>query len=151
MSAKKQQPCPYCGAPTLFIDSKRIYGRSYGWLLVCGRYPDCDAYVGCHGNSKNPLGRLANAELREAKKGAHATFDPRWRDTGIKRKDAYKWLADQLGISLNDCHIGAFDVEQCRRVIEICQATDEPDAMLEDMLDDAVGDGLAGLCPWEKP
>lgn len=80
MTAKKTgPPCPYCNSPTEFIDSKRVYGRWYGWLLACTRYPQCDAYVGCHGESKNPLGRLANAELRAAKKAAHAAFDPLWR------------------------------------------------------------------------
>jgi hypothetical protein len=124
MTAKKTgPPCPYCNSPTEFIDSKIVYGRWYGWLLACTRYPQSDAYVGCHGESKNPLGRLANKELREAKKAAHAAFDPRWDARGIigSRKDAYKWLASQLGIPLSDCHIGMFDVDLCRRVVEVCQ------------------------------
>ena len=40
---------------------------------------------------------------------------------GISRKTAYKWLAEQLGIHVNDCHIGEFDVATCRRVAEICK------------------------------
>ena len=81
----------------------------------------CGAYVGCHktGDGKQPLGRLANAELRAAKSAAHAAFDPMWKDGKKKRGSAYAWLADALGIDKRDCHIGMFDVETCRRVVEI--------------------------------
>ena len=91
----------------------------------------CGAWVGCHQNSERyaPLGRLANAEMRAAKIAAHAAFDPIWhakrREDGIgngeARDLAYKWLVEQMGISRSKCHIGMFDVEQCRRVVEICR------------------------------
>lgn len=80
----------------------------------------CDAYVGCHGESQRPLGRLANSELRRAKMMAHAAFDPLWKKSG-NRKDAYYWLSNQLGIEMKNCHIGEFDVEMCLRVIEVCK------------------------------
>lgn len=83
----------------------------------------CDAYVGCHPGTINPLGRLANAELRRAKKAAHAAFDPKWREGGMKRQQAYKWLSEQLGITREECHIGMMDVDLCRRVVEVCKAS----------------------------
>lgn len=60
--------CPYCGKPTEFVDSSVIYGRSYGMIYLCR---DCRAYVGVHKGTNQALGRLANAELRDAKKEAH--------------------------------------------------------------------------------
>ena len=60
--------CPYCGKPTEYVDSSIIYGRSYGMIYLCR---DCRAYVGVHKGTDQALGRLANAELREAKKEAH--------------------------------------------------------------------------------
>ena len=70
--------CPYCKGQAKLIDSKEIYGRSYGMVWFC---KPCDAWVGTHKNSKKhrPLGRLANAELRHWKQIAHTKFDLLWR------------------------------------------------------------------------
>lgn len=81
------------------------------------RCDPCDAHVGCHGGTTTPLGRLANAELRKHKMMAHKAFDPIWREHGFTRKGAYKTLAQRLGIKTEDCHIGMFDVDMCKRVI----------------------------------
>ncbi len=119
--------CDYCQQSAELVDSVVVYGRSYGMIWLCR---PCDAYVGVHKNSPRhaPLGRLANAELRYWKRRAHAAFDPLWqrkmaRDRVSKseaRKLAYHWLAEQLGLSVQQCHIGMFDVATCQRVMEIC-------------------------------
>ena len=115
--------CPYCGKPALLKNSRVIYkGRDYGMVWICPDYPACDAYVGCHKDTNKPLGRLANAELRRAKNAAHAAFDPLWKSREMSRRGAYRWLAEQLRIDAQNCHIGMFDVAQCRRVVEICEA-----------------------------
>jgi hypothetical protein len=119
--------CPYCGERAKFVQGKRIYhGRGSWdekWFWAC---LPCGAWVGCHAASEKygrvgdePLGRLANEELRIAKMGAHEAFDPIWKEGGVKRKDAYKWLAEQLGIPARECHIGMFDVDMCRKVIHV--------------------------------
>lgn len=113
--------CPYCGSDTKFIDSKEIYGKSYGMVWACINYPKCDAYVGVHKGTDKPLGRLANAELRKYKNKAHAIFDPIWQDRKMSRKEAYAWLASQLGLPVNETHIGMFDVDMCIKVIEVCR------------------------------
>jgi hypothetical protein len=91
------------------------------------RCAPCVAWVGCHKGTTKPLGRLANARLRQAKMDAHAAFDPLWKFHTFKdgyqtmtRNAAYAWLAEQLGIELVDCHIGLMNLEQCRKVVEIC-------------------------------
>jgi len=117
--------CPYCGEKAKMVGGKEIYPhRPDLYQLNFYQCAPCDAYVGCHktGDGKQPLGRLANAELRKAKSAAHAAFDPMWKDGKKKRGSAYAWLSDQLGIDKRDCHIGMFDVETCRRVVEICGA-----------------------------
>lgn len=121
--------CPYCGGAVLVVDSARVYGgKSYGWAHVCENWPICDAYVGCHQGTKNPLGRLANEELRYAKSAAHKLFDALWREkmkrTACTKKEArsagYVWLAGELALHPAQCHIGMFDVDKCRRVVEVC-------------------------------
>lgn len=57
--------CDYCGRETEYVDSKVIYGKSYGKIYLCR---NCMAYVGVHKGTDKPLGRLANAELRNWKR-----------------------------------------------------------------------------------
>lgn len=118
--------CPYCHMPSVYVTGAilypkypRLHGKSF-WLCR-----PCDAYVGCHAGTANPLGRLANAELRAAKMRAHAAFDPIWRDGKVGRTEAYRWLANRLGLSRRDAHIGNFDIELCNRVVEACTALKE--------------------------
>lgn len=54
--------CPYCGAPTQFVDDSEIYGRSFGGKCYICR--PCQAWVGCHKDSDKALGRIANKTLR---------------------------------------------------------------------------------------
>ena len=53
--------CDYCQASAELVDSKVIYGRSYGLMWLCR---PCGAWVGTHEGTEKPLGRLANADLR---------------------------------------------------------------------------------------
>lgn len=123
--------CPYCGNKAEYVQGRRIYsGRGdwdSKWFFAC--FP-CGAWVGCHARNKKhnhngdePLGRLANAELRHMKKAAHSAFDKVWKAKRkghmIKRNDAYAWLAEKLEIPVDECHIGMFDVEMCDRVIRV--------------------------------
>jgi len=125
--------CPYCGGDAELVDSAEVYdGRSYGPIYLCR---PCQAWVGVHkaGPLKwEPLGRLADAELRQWKRRAHDAFDVLWKakmatgySKGIARRLGYRWLADTLGIEEHRCHIGMFDVDQCRRVVEVCSRRGE--------------------------
>ena len=119
--------CDYCQGEAELVDSSEVYSRSYGPIWLCR---PCRAWVGVHKNSNDhkPLGRLADAELRDWKKRAHAAFDPLWQkkiaregcSKGKARSAGYKWLADEMGIAYRYCHIGMFDIEQCRQVVGIC-------------------------------
>lgn len=112
--------CDYCGRKAELVDSKVIYGTSYGMMYLCRH---CNAYVGCHKGTDRPLGRLADAELRYWKKAAHAVFDPLWRQGRFRgqRKAAYEWLAEQMGLPVEQTHIGMFDIAQCKQAIKIVQ------------------------------
>lgn len=113
--------CDYCRCQAELVDSSEVYGTSYGDIYLCR---NCGAYVGVHKGTDRPLGRLANAELRYWKKSAHAAFDPIWEYGRFKgqRKKAYSWLAGEMGLPVDKTHIGMFDVDQCKKVIQICRA-----------------------------
>lgn len=51
---------------------------------------------------------------------AHDAFDPLWRDGRGNRSSRYRWLAAQLGIPPQECHIGMFDEQMCARVVDVC-------------------------------
>jgi hypothetical protein len=119
------QICPYCNQDSVFVDSKEVYPRSYGMIYLCRT---CKAWVGVHKGTSNALGRLANVELREAKKEAHLYFDKLWSakiDQGHKksfaRNKAYEWLSQQMDTLIDETHIGWFDVDKCKKVVEICK------------------------------
>ena len=124
--------CPYCGKTAVLVSGTHIYPhRRDLYALRFWACDPCSAYVGCHkagawmyvggekilSNGTLPLGRLANAALRREKSAAHAAFDPLWKTGRMRRREAYSWLAKQLGIRFDDCHIGEFDVERCRAVV----------------------------------
>jgi len=118
--------CVYCNEPAELVSGEEIYPhRPDLFTKKFWRCRPCNAYVGCHkpnigyGDGTRPLGRLANAELRAAKSAAHAAFDPVWQEGVVKRGSAYAWLAEKLGIQAKQCHIGEFDVDQCKRVVQI--------------------------------
>jgi len=126
--------CPYCGGNAQFRPtSNSIYhGKDYGPVWVC--WP-CQAWVGCHPDTNAPLGRLADKELREWKIKTHAVFDPIWQNRlkikaaidprykqGMARGGRYKKLAIAMGIPVQECHIGMFDVERCKQAIEVCKS-----------------------------
>lgn len=120
--------CPYCGGKSALVGGNVIYPhRPDLHMLKFWQCAPCDAYVGCHKpnprmgfDGTQPLGRLANAELRQAKSEAHDSFDWIWQDGHMKRKAAYAWLAKELGIPVERCHIGEFDVDMCQRVEDAC-------------------------------
>lgn len=110
--------CDYCGRKAEYVDSKIIYGKSYGMVYLCR---NCMAYVGVHKGSDRPLGRLENAELRFWKQKAHKAFDPLWQYGPFKhrRNAAYRWLSEQMNLPVSETHIGMFDVGQCKEAIRI--------------------------------
>lgn len=85
------------------------------WLCAaCGRY------VGSHRDGW-PLGVPADKETRDARKAAHAAFDPIWKPpTGHGyRREAYQWLAAALGRPGEEIHIGEMTAETARRVVTV--------------------------------
>lgn len=111
--------CPYCKDTARCVRSVEVYRRDYGgFVWVCGNWPQCDSYVGCHKGTKLPLGILANKELRELKMKVHAMLDPLWKSGGFTRDQAYELLAKSMLIPYRECHIGEFDELRCKAAID---------------------------------
>lgn len=112
--------CDYCGSETPRVKGNIIYPHRPDLFDRDFYYCEpCKAWVGTHKGTYRPLGRLANAELRLWKVAAHAKFDLLWKVGGYDRSGAYRFLANLLQISLEECHIGMMSVEQCKKVVEL--------------------------------
>lgn len=127
--------CPYCGSKVKFISGEELenmvnnhpkrgkdkppfvsYHKHY---YVCGNFNECQSYIGAYENTYDPMGEMANKELRLLRIHAHLVFDEVWRK-GIWTKDeAYAFLADKLSLKKRQTHISQFNIYHCRKTIEI--------------------------------
>lgn len=112
--------CQYCGSVAELRPASEIYGdeRRTDLLYVCSRYPDCNSYVAVKPGTTDPMGPLANGDLRHLRIRAHRTFDQIWQRQIMSRKSAYRWMADYFGIRIQDAHIGMFNEYRCQKLIE---------------------------------
>ncbi len=60
----------------------------------------------------------ADVGTRQARREAHGVFDLLWVRGKYKRNRLYQKLANHLHLPKKKTHIGQFDIEQCRKVIE---------------------------------
>ncbi len=63
----------------------------------------------------------ADLETRNARRVAHAAFDPLWRETATTKGELYKDLAEYMGLEQKNAHIGHFNQEQCKQVMAFCE------------------------------
>lgn len=94
---------------------------------------DCKARVGCHPGTEIPLGNLADAETRMWRVRAHETFDWLWKTANQPsetRSKLYRWLASKMQLTAEECHIGKFDIKQCKSVQRL--VNDNKEVILND-------------------
>ena len=109
------QACPKCGGPVSVENNRVIYGRSYGaypWCVVCADRM-CGCAVGFHPGTNIPLGTMADQPTRKARSQCKDAFNALWLQGAMTRDRAYEWLARELGLPPEECHIGRFDIDQC--------------------------------------
>jgi len=117
----KTPVCPYCNQAAVKATGQDIYPHRPDlhhkkfWLCA-----PCGAYAGDvqHPDYANRPVQLANRELRTAKMHAHQTFDYLWQQKLMSRTQAYEWLAAVMQLAPAVCHIGMFDLNQCKAVVD---------------------------------
>lgn len=122
--------CPECGKEASLVRGTDVYPHrkdlSHLDFWVC-KTPFCDTRVGCHPGTSIPLGSMATLRLRTVRSTAHRVFDPLWKKGPITRKQAYSWLAKELSVKIQDCHIGQFNEIECNKVMQLCQTLKQLD------------------------
>ena len=117
--------CRYCGGVIRLVSAETVYdehterrGKKGEMIYQC---QNCGARVGCHKGTNRPLGKVANEMLRCKRVQAHRSFDRLWKRRGMERRNAYRWLAKEMDLSMGAAHIGGFEMDQCQRVIDLCR------------------------------
>lgn len=100
--AKVTPRCPTCG----------------GWDRVQKRVGEYGVYHTCCGNASWNYKPLVSQATLNARKAAHATFDPLWQVRKWNRNHCYLRLAAILGIDRKQCHMALMDEATARRVPE---------------------------------
>ncbi|CAM3390205.1 MULTISPECIES: zinc-finger-containing protein [Cupriavidus] len=123
-----QPVCDDCGAKANLAragDETYPYLEDHGPVWICTA---CQAWIGVRARSKHnaPLGRLANAALRERKSQLHDALEPlvaaKMRRDGVNafaaRGKAMKWVIASLGMAVATPSIHALSLEQCEQAIQ---------------------------------
>ncbi len=118
LSLESKVFCPYCGGEAEWVENKEIYGKNYGKSYMAYLCRQDNAFVGCHNNSKHPLGTMANKELRTWRMKVHAAIDPFWKSGKVSRGYVYSQISRELGFQY---HTGESDIETCKKVLLIAQ------------------------------
>jgi len=108
--------CRFCCGTIQLVNNSQFYGgREYGWPFAYACC-NCGARVGCHPGTDVPLGTLADQATMNARRAAHAAFDPLWKNKGKgMRTKAYRALSKAMG--REKAHISWMDVDECRQVV----------------------------------
>ena len=118
--------CRYCGGAVRLVSASKVYGSAAAIRLGIERQnfyqcQNCNARVGCHPGSTRPLGNLANEALRMKRLETHHVFDSFWKERGMSRTQAYKWMAQKMRLSEELAHIGGFEMDRCQKLIKLCE------------------------------
>jgi hypothetical protein len=112
----EEMKCTYCGKKAVWCENKEIYGKNYGKSYMVYYCKPCDAYVGCHNNTKEPLGTMANRETREARMRVHHLIDRFWKTGGYSRGFIYKVISYHTG---KQFHTGDCDIAECEKILAL--------------------------------
>lgn len=111
--------CTICGHPAEWVKNSEVYGgKIYGKSYMIWLCRNCGAFVGCHENTRNPLGTFADKELRQARMKVHAVIDPLWKSKKYARKTVYLRLKEAFG---EEIHVGESDKQRCEEIIKTAE------------------------------
>ena len=119
-STNKTIYCCKCNKDTqaILISGKEVYPhRSDLFSLPFWQCPNCLNFVGCHHETKNrtnPLGCIANQQIKGVRKHIHTILDPLWQGKKSRRGYLYKLISDEIGYEYHSAEIRC--IEEARKI-----------------------------------
>lgn len=108
--------CPECGGRL------RLKPSRYGPFWGCENWAQtgCKGSVSAHKADGRPMGTPVPVRVKGVRHQAHLLFDQLWQGPQplMSRDAAYRWLAETMGMTAEQAHIGEFGEEECLRLIE---------------------------------
>lgn len=131
--------CPYCDAAVQLVTYEDA-----DWPLLGHPRPDgtgieslwmcipCWAWTRRAHHEYQPTNTVAVAVDRKRRRHAHRWLDEMWRTAPAFRRaaarvQAYRWLAGEMGVAEEECHIGLFTGDRLRQALTICIAANRRD------------------------
>lgn len=115
--------CDVCKHEVYYIEHLQKFGhmrnsRNVG-MWKC-KNNKCRALVSCHPGTTNPVGYMAQEQLRRLRTECHRAFDMLWscNNSPFTRQSAYYWMAGILNIPKECSNISKLTEEQIHVVIE---------------------------------
>lgn len=108
--------CPNCRNEARWVPNEIIYGKRYGKSFMVWYCKDCNYYVGCHLNTKKPLGTMVGPETRKLRVEVHAKIDPLWKSGKYTRKELYQRISRAIG---KKYHTGESDDKTCKKILSL--------------------------------
>ena len=118
----REPNCIECGRKARLVGGQRIYPHRRDLYNLKFYLCECGAYCGTHKGTTKALGFPCGPETRRARKQAHASFDPLWKGGKMERREAYSWLAEQLNVDPDKCHIGMMDAKHALLTVKVSLA-----------------------------
>lgn len=92
------------------VSGKIIYfNRGDLWNKKFYQCPLCKGYVGCHPDTRVPMGTIPTPELRKLRADIHVEIDPIWRKGYMMRSAVYQEISDRLGKAFHSAEINSVD------------------------------------------
>lgn len=119
--------CPYCGNDCKITTGDKLFGMPDLKDKILYQCAPCDAHIGCHKGTDIPFGIPARKHLRSLRTVVHDKFDKLWTDKKLARILAYRWMAQELGVSQDQAHIGLMDQNQCDKILRALKSFGDTD------------------------
>ena len=134
---RKPRRCPYCGSPLRFVTAEQLkqmveshpkrpkkaspFVCNHMHYYVCSNFNNCQSYIGAYENTYDPMGAVANPELRMLRIQTHLVFDEIWKNNILPKDEAYSLLGDKLNLLRSQTHISQFNKTNCEKTISIAE------------------------------
>jgi hypothetical protein len=108
--------CRYCRSPVHLVSAEKVFP---GTNLSANLYfcEGCGARVGVHEGTGEPVGYLADAELRRWRRVLHQALDPLRREARWYPEPVHELIQDALDVPEERAHVAMLSIREIKNMI----------------------------------